>query len=54
VCGADGSEIPEPRRADFGSDVDYLRAWWAWDDRVRSLAHAAFDRAFRRALRRRE
>lgn len=41
-----------PERADFASDVDYLRAFHAFKDRMTNDANKAFDEAFRAALKR--
>ncbi len=49
---AKGRPIPRPERADYPDAMDYWRAVWAWKDRIAALSHAAFDDAFRKALRR--
>ena len=53
LTDANGRPIPRPERADFATDLDYLRASCAYNDRVNALASGAFDRAFRRAVKER-
>lgn len=40
-----------PKRVDFVSDVEFIRAVHAFNDRVTAVANAAFDASFRRAMR---
>ena len=47
---ADGTPLPRPRRVDFGSDLDYIRAYHAWRDAVAAEANAGFDAAWRKAI----
>lgn len=46
-----GRPIPKPVRADFDDEVAFLRAWWAYKDRIASEANAAFAEAFNREMR---
>jgi len=41
-----------PKREDFASDVEFVRAFHAWRDRVTACANDAFDKAFVAALKR--
>jgi hypothetical protein len=45
-----GVPIDRPCRADFASDLEFIRAFHAYRDRVASVANRAFDDAFRKAL----
>ena len=47
-----GRPLPRPERADYPDVLSWMRAVWAWDDRVRGIANRAFDEAFRAASRR--
>jgi hypothetical protein len=47
-----GRPLDKPVRSDFTSDVEYVRAFHAWRDKVTSTANAAFDAAFRKTMRR--
>jgi len=47
-----GKPLVKPCRADFGSDVEFLRAAHAWKDAVTSHANRAFDEGFRAELKR--
>lgn len=46
-----GRPIERPRRADFETDLEFVRAYHAWKDRVTEIANRAFDAAFRAAFR---
>lgn len=46
-----GEVRTRPQRSDFTSDVEWLRADSAFNDKVASAANRAFDRRFRRVMR---
>lgn len=52
ITDARGRPIDKPVRSDFASDVEFIRAFHAWRDKVTATANAAFDDAFRKAMRR--
>ena len=45
-----GRPIPKPLREEFSSDLDFIRAYHDWKNRVTHVANEAFDQAFRAAL----
>ncbi len=49
-----GRPIPRPERDEFSPDIEgtiaFMRAGWAWEDKIRNMSSQAFDQAFRRAL----
>ncbi len=45
---AKGRPIEEPQRGDFDSVHTYLRAWWAWKNKLSDLSNDVFDRQFRK------
>jgi hypothetical protein len=55
VVDEEGRPIPKPERAEFPEgaegDVEYLRVFHAWRDRVAGLAVSGFNRAWREATR---
>lgn len=53
ITDARGRPIDKPVRADFASDVEFIRAFHAWRDKITKSANEAFDDAFRKAMRRR-
>lgn len=50
LTNAQGVPFERPRREDYPSDVDYLRAFHAYKDAVANEANKAFDEAFRNAF----
>lgn len=49
LTDGEGRPIERPRREDFASDLEFVRAFHAWKDRIAGVANAAFDAAFRKA-----
>jgi hypothetical protein len=49
LTDACGRPIAKPRRADFSSDVEFLRAFHAYKDCVANTANDAFAKGFRKA-----
>jgi len=43
----DGTPIAKPSRAEFASDVEYLRAFYAYKDAIAREANEAFDKAWK-------
>lgn len=39
-----GHPIPRPERSDFEDDIEFIRAFYKWRDRVANLANEAFRR----------
>lgn len=44
-----GRPLPRPERNDYPDAISWMRAFWAWKDRVADTANRAFDAAFRKA-----
>lgn len=43
-----GRPMPKPSREDYPDTIAWMRAFWAWKDRVADVANRAFDAALRR------
>ena len=47
----EGRPIPEPAREDFETGIEgeiaYMRARWAWKDKIADVANAAFTKQFK-------
>lgn len=50
ITDANGRPFEKPRRADYASDLEFVRAFHAYRDQVTTEANRAFDDAFRTAL----
>lgn len=50
LTDAQGKPIPRPRREDFQSDVEYIRAFHAFKDRIAKEANEAFAKQFRKSM----
>lgn len=51
LVDADGRPIPRPCRADYPTTEAYLRAAWAFQDRVYAAGNAGFAAGFARGMR---
>lgn len=47
-----GQLIARPERADFKTDWEFIRADHAFNDKISSAANEAFDKSFRKAMKR--
>lgn len=45
-----GRPIEKPDREEFSDPVTYLRAVWAWQDKVHDIANKAFGDQFAKAM----
>lgn len=45
-----GVPIPKPERDEYESDVEYVRAFHEWKQRIANMSSEAFDEAFRKAM----
>jgi hypothetical protein len=52
ITDGSGRPIDKPRRADYASDTDYMRAFYAYNDKITRIANESFDAGFRAAMRR--
>jgi hypothetical protein len=50
LTDANGVPFERPRREDYANDIEFMRAIWAFQDRVASYAHREFAQAFNRAI----
>lgn len=51
LTDAHGRPIPKPRRVDYASDADYVRAFHTYKDKVTNAANAGFDAGLRKGMR---
>ncbi len=47
-----GVPIPRPSPDDFPTTIGYMRAVWAWRDKIADVANQAFTEQFRKSLKR--
>ena len=52
LTDAQGRPMPRPERADYPDAISWMRAFWAWKDRVAEVANRGFAEGFRAASRR--
>jgi hypothetical protein len=46
----DGTPIPRPEREDYPRFIEFLEAWWAYQDEVAAVANQAFAESFAEAM----
>lgn len=54
LTNAKGVPYNRPERADFATDLEFVRAFHAYKDAISRDANEAFDRAARKALRKKK
>lgn len=47
-----GVPIEKPRRSDFGTDVEFMQAFYAYKDRIASEANSGFDQGLKQGSKR--
>ncbi len=50
IITIDGVPCPKPVPTDYSNTIEYLRAVWAWRDKVTDAANRAFTEQFRKSL----
>lgn len=51
LTDANGRPIARPQREEFNSDIEYLRAFNAWKDKIAGVANRAFSEKFIKVIR---